>query len=150
PADGTGSAPNNVERPEYNDQHHLFPTNQNQVNAVRSNYPMGEVVTQQGTYLSCKWGLDVNGNKVFEPRDEHKGDFARAVFYIATCYNGVNDAFGVSQNWKFRNPISASIPYGQDQNVLKRWHYQDPPSKWEIARNDFLDSLQGNRNPFID
>ncbi|MBC7861345.1 MAG: T9SS type A sorting domain-containing protein, partial [Bacteroidia bacterium] len=45
---------------------------------------------------------------------------------------------------------SGTIPYGQDQNVLKKWHYQDPPSKWEIARNDFLDSLQGNRNPFVD
>jgi hypothetical protein len=34
--------------------------------------------------------------------------------------------------------------------VLKAWHYQDPPDAYEIARNDFLDSLQGNRNPFID
>ena len=40
--------------------------------------------------------------------------------------------------------------YGQDQNLLKTWHYQDPPDAREIAKNDFLDSLQGNRNPFID
>ena len=150
PADGTGAAPNNVERKEYNDQHHLFPTNQNSVNAQRSNRPMGVVVTQQGSYLGCKWGLDALGNLVFEPRNEHKGDFARAVMYMATCYNGQLDAFGAAQNWKFRNPISATIPYGQDQNVLKAWHYQDPPDAYEIARNDFLDSLQGNRNPFID
>lgn len=150
PADGSGAAPNNFERKEYNDQHHLFPTNQNDVNARRSNYPMGKVVTQTGTYLGCKWGQDALGHFVFEPRDQHKGDFARAVMYIATCYNGQNDAFGVPQNWKFRNPISGTIAYGQDQNILKTWHYQDPPDAYEIARNDFLDSLQGNRNPFID
>mgnify|MGYP000879292506 FL=1 len=150
PADGSGAAPNNVERKEYNDQHHLFPTNQDDVNAVRSNYPMGEVITSTGTYLNCKWGLNASGNSVFEPRASHKGDFARAVMYMATAYNGQNNAFGVAQNWKFKNPISGTIGYGQDQNLLKKWHYQDPPDSYEIARNDFLDSLQGNRNPFID
>ena len=34
--------------------------------------------------------------------------------------------------------------------ILKNWHFQDPPDSWEIARNDFIDSLQNNRNPFID
>ena len=42
------------------------------------------------------------------------------------------------------------FPIVQDQEVLKKWHWQDPPDGWEIARNDFLDSLQGNRNPFVD
>ncbi len=150
PADGSGTSPNNLERPEYNDQHHLFPVNQNNVNAVRGNFPLGEVVIVQGTYLGCKYGQDASGHYVFEPRDEHKGDAARALFYMATCYNAQTNAFGVMQNWKFRNPISSVIAYGQDQDVLKKWHYQDPPDNWEIARNDFLDSLQGNRNPFID
>jgi len=133
------------ELPEYNDFHHLFPTNQNNANALRSNFPLGIVVTASATYLGCKFGLDANGNNVFEPRDEHKGDFARAIMYMAVCYNGVSGL-----NWKLRDPISSSIQYGQDQNVLKTWHFQDPPSNWEIARNDYIDSLQGNRNPFID
>jgi endonuclease I len=150
PADGSASAPNNVERKEYNDQHHLFPTNQDDVNAVRSNFPMGEVVTVQTTFLASKRGQDALGHTVFEPRASHKGDFARAVMYMATAYNGQNDAYGVSQNWKLKNPISATIAYGQDQNLLKKWHFQDLPDAWEISRNDFLDSLQGNRNPFID
>jgi len=131
--------------PEYDDYHHLFPTNQSDANAVRSNYPLGDVVTASYTYLGCKLGTDVNGNVVFEPRDEQKGDAARALFYEATCYNGVS-----GNNWGFVDPISGTIPYGQDQNVLKRWHYQDPPSSYEIARNDFVDSLQNNRNPFVD
>lgn len=150
PADGSGSSPNNVERKEYNDQHHLFPTNQDDVNAVRSNFPMGEITLVQSTYLLSKRGQNANGNIVFEPRASHKGDFARAVMYMATAYNGQNNAFGVPQNWKLRNPISATITWGQDQNILKKWHFQDLPDSWEISRNDFLDSLQGNRNPFID
>lgn len=131
--------------PEYNDYHHLFPTNQDQANAVRSNYPLGKVVTVSSTYLGSKYGLDANGHLVFEPRDAHKGDAARALMYEAMCYTTVS-----GNNWGFPNPISTSINYGQDQAILKQWHFQDLPDSWEISRNDFIDSLQGNRNPFID
>lgn len=150
PADGSASAPNNVERKEYNDQHHLFPTNQDDVNAVRSNFPMGEIVTVQSSYMQSKRGQNSLGQTVFEPRNSHKGDWARAVMYMCTAYNGQNDAFGTPMNWKLKNPISATIQYGQDQNLLKKWHFQDLPDSYEISRNDFLDSLQGNRNPFVD
>lgn len=131
--------------PEYNDYHHLFPTNQNNANALRSNYPLGKVVNQTASYLGCKFGFDANGNKVFEPRDEHKGDAARAMMYEAICYTTVS-----SNNWGFPNPISTSIPYGQDQAILKQWNLQDLPDAWEISRNDYIDSLQDNRNPFVD
>jgi len=131
--------------PEYNDYHHLFPTNQNNANALRSNYPLGKVVTQTGGYLGCKFGTDANGKQVFEPRDSHKGDAARAMMYEAICYTTVS-----GNNWGFPNPISGSIPYGQDQAILKQWNLQDTPDSWEISRNDFLDSLQSNRNPFVD
>jgi hypothetical protein len=132
--------------PEYDDYHHLYPTNQDDVNAIRSNYPLGEVVgTPTYTYLGCKFGLNAQGKTVFEPRDGQKGDAARALFYMATCYDGVG-----GKDWSLPDYISTSIPYGQDQNILKKWHYQDPPDNYEIARNDFIDSLQNNRNPFID
>ena len=153
----TNNTPDNTNLPEYNDYHMLTPTNQNQVNAVRSNYPLGEVVgTPISTYLGSKLGYDAAGNKVFEPRDSDKGDAARCMMYESVCYTGVaysgppntNCVYGGS--WSFPNYISSSIPYGQDQDVLKRWNYSDPPSNIEIARNDYVDSIQGNRNPFID
>jgi hypothetical protein len=131
----------NPEKPEYNDQHHLFPAEFENANQVRLDYPLGEVVTPSATYLGCKFGLNANGKVVFEPRDEHKGDAARALFYMATCYNGVS-----GNNWGLPN---TSTRY-QDQNVLRKWHYEDLPSAYEKARNEFLDSLQGNRNPFVD
>lgn len=129
---------------EYSDYYNLFPVDQNNVNAVRSNYPLGVVVNASYTFMGCKYGLDATGHTVFEPRDEQKGASARALMYMATSYNTVSD------NWGFPNPISTSIPYGQDQNVLKAWNFMFPPDDREIARNDFIDSLQGNRNPFID
>lgn len=123
--------------PEYSDFHHLFPTNLNSVNILRSNNPLGEVVNPTTVFLGCKLGTDINGQLVFEPRDEHKGNAARAIMYEAICYNSVS-----GNNW--------ALPASQDQMILKNWHFQDPPDSWEIARNDFIDSLQNNRNPFID
>lgn len=139
----------NPEKPEYNDQHHLYPVKQTNVNSERSNYPLGEVVTQTASFMNCKTGNNALGQKVFEPRNEHKGNAARAIFYMATCYNGIG-----GNNWKLKDTIDKTGPtlilYGQDQNVLKKWHFQDPPDSYERSRNDFVESIQGNRNPFID
>jgi len=131
--------------PEYEDYHHLFPANQNNANATRSNYPLGEVITASTTYLEGKLGLNSKGEIVYEPRDSHKGDAARAIMYVATCYTTVG-----GNSWALRNPISGTIAYGQNQNILKTWNFQDQPDAWEIARNDFIESIQGNRNPFVD
>lgn len=137
--------PNSEDTKAYSDYHHLYPTNQNDVNAIRSNLPLGKVVSGATSYLGAKVGLDANGKKVYEPRDEHKGDAARAIFYEAIAYNTVD-----GKDWKLPSYISTTIPYGQDQSILKQWSMNDLPSSWEISRNDFIDSLQGNRNPFID
>lgn len=136
----------NPEQLEYNDLHHLFPTNFTSANAVRLNYPFGEVVNVTSTFMGATFGEDANGNTVYEPRDEHKGDAARALFYMCTAY----DVEGVFEDWSLPENISIFVPYGQDELILKQWHYADPPSNWEIARNDFIDSIQTNRNPFVD
>lgn len=141
----TYTATNTTDLPQYSDYHHLFPTNQNDANAIRSNWPLGEVVTVTSTFMGAKFGKDINGRFVYEPKDDHKGDAARAMFYEAIAYNTVD-----GKNWAFPNPISTTINYGQDQTILKQWNTMDPPSNWEIARNDFIDSLQSNRNPFVD
>lgn len=133
------------EKPEYNDQHNLYPARQSNVNATRSNYPLGEVVTAEQSFLEGKIGPDSTGKRVYEPRDAHKGRAARAIMYMAVCYNGIS-----GNNWGLPNPISGTIPYGQNQYILKRWNDEFPPSDYDRARNDFLDSLQENRNPFVD
>ncbi|MFM7727307.1 MAG: endonuclease, partial [Flavobacteriales bacterium] len=134
---------------EYADQHHLFPVNQNNANVVRSNHPLGEVATPISTYLLGTYGYDVNGNAVYEPREIHKGDAARSLLYMSLRYNGVNGF-----NWTFNN-LNSSILTGlsegpQDVATLLSWHNNDLPDRYEIARNDYIQSIQQNRNPFID
>ncbi len=144
--------------PEYNDYHMLTPTDQTQVNAHRSNLPLGIVVgTPSYTFLGCKIGLNAAGKNVFEPRDSDKGDAARCMLYECIAYTGVANSSPAGTpgcvhggSWSLPTTISNSITYDQDQNVLKQWNTQDPPDNFEISRNDYVDSLQGNRNPFID
>jgi endonuclease I len=137
------------ERPEYCDQHHLFPTNQNNANGVRSNHPLGIVSNATSTYLQGKYGTNTLGQSVYEPRNSHKGDAARALLYMAVCYNGVD-----GHDWSFNHLNTVILPpqseAPQSVDLLIQWHNQDPPDQWEKDRNDYIYSIQGNRNPFID
>jgi endonuclease I len=127
------------ELPEYNDLHHLYPTHQVNANVRRSNHPYGNV--KNATYTAPtglgKVGTDSLGKTVYEPKPDQRGDAARALMYMSVCYHGIG-----GQNW--------SLPSTQDQNVLKQWNEIDPPDNFEIARNEMIFSVQGNRNPFVD
>lgn len=136
-------------KPEYNDYHNLFPVNQAGANAVRSNYPLGEVATISSVFLDGTLGQDTAGNDVYEPRDSHKGDAARAMFYMSIAYTSISGNLWALPDTIKTNPFQPGFK-GQDQDVLKKWHWQDPVDEWEIARNDYIESVQGNRNPFID
>lgn len=39
---------------------------------------------------------------------------------------------------------------GDMPNIFLIWNHEDPVSEVEINRNNFIESLQGNRKPFID
>jgi len=134
---------------EYTDQHHLFVVNQNSANAVRSNHPLGEVFTTTSSFLGGTYGTDAGGNLVYEPVESHKGNAARALLYMSLRYNGVN-----GMNWTFNHLNNVILPAlnedPQDIQLLLQWHFQDPPDGAEIARNDYIQSIQGNRNPFVD
>ncbi len=134
---------------EYCDQHHLYPTVQNNANAVRSNHPLGEVANPISTYLQGTYGYDIDGNLVYEPNSKHKGDAARALLYMSLRYDGINGF-----NWTFDYLNSTILPAlgeaPQNLSTLLQWHTQDPPDNYEIARNDYVQSIQQNRNPFVD
>jgi endonuclease I len=143
----------NPEQPEYNDQHNLYPTRQVNVNDLRCNYPFGEVITVETGWPVANpqgfIGLDANGNRVYEPRDEHKGRVARSLMYMAVSYTDAANSFSFNRP-NGQQCLSFQIDYPQNQYLMKQWHFEHPPTGWDIARNDFLDSLQNNRNPFVD
>ncbi len=125
----------------YSDLFILFPVHQNQVNAIRSNYPLGEVKDIIFKFREGTIGTDSAGKTVYEPRDEAKGMAARAMFYICAAYHRDGKPFTIPSS------VNSQI---QDQNILKKWNKDYPPSAREIARNEYIYSIQNNRNPFID
>ncbi len=134
---------------EYADQHHLFPVNQTNANVTRSNHPLGVVQTVTSTYLDAKYGLDNLGNLVYEPRDAQKGDAARAILYMCSRYHGES---GLDWSLSLLNTVTlpALAEDPQDLQILRQWNAMDPVDAYEIARNDYVQSIQQNRNPFVD
>lgn len=132
------------------DYHGLYITNQNQVNGVRSNYPFGEVQSVTSSHFDGKLGKNNSGQNVYEVKPSMKGDVARALFYLISRYWGETGPNSYNSTWKLPTTISSSISYGQDEDLLRQWHYQDPPSHFEKARNSYVSLIQGNRNPYID
>ena len=92
-------------------------------------------------------GKNTLGQTVFEPRASDKGDAARGMMYMVIMYDN-NGSYG---NWAFKWLNETKIPSTpQDLKTLLEWSKQDPPDKWEVERNNYIASLQQNRNPFID
>jgi len=85
---------------------------------------------------------------VFEPKDEFKGDFARMYLYVVCAYEG---KINWETNYMFTsdaNKMTTINPWAKE--LLLKWHRQDPVSEKECNRNNAVESIQGNRNPFID
>ena len=125
------------------DFHNLALTNYNKANAKRSNNPYGEVVNPTYTYFQGTLGKDAANKTVYEPRESFKGDCARAFLYMMVCYNGTGGF-----NWGGVN-LPSEGP-NQDLELLKTWSRNDPPDNWEKTKNQYIFTLQNNRNPFID
>ncbi len=115
------------------DLHHLYPT-ASTVNSARGNLPFGVVVDADNGWPQggSSRGEDSQGVTVFEPRDEHKGDAARSLFYVALVYDNPYDFLDYQEA------------------TLREWSLQDPVDEQEAARNSAIENVQGNRNPFVD
>lgn len=112
------------------DLHHLFPVTK-ESNSSRSNHPFGYVKTGETVCGTSKKGLIKSSKLVgFEPTNSHKGNAARAMFYISIRYK---------------------MPIDQAQELaLREWHKLDPVDSFEKSRNLAIKKIQGNTNPFID
>lgn len=133
--------------PQKSDMHHLYPSRM-QVNSSRGNAPFGEIPDTE----TDKWWIDDtyttsipssnidgyserrNSNELFEPREEHKGNVARSMFYFYTMYqDAANDNFFATQ-----------------KEVLYQWHQMDPVDDAEYTRSLKIASYQDDcANPFV-
>ncbi len=110
------------------DLHHLFPTDSG-ANSTRSAYPFGTVTgavdwEEGGSRLGAG-----AGGLVFEPREVHRGNVARAMWYFSMRYG---------------------FPIDDDQHAaFLTWHAADPVDATERARSKAIAVEQGVENPFV-
>ena len=104
-------------------------------------------------------------DEVFEPRDEDKGDIARACFYMVARYNNLAGETGVISDYEPNLALAdyatgtGSAEYSTDtqpvymgiMSDLLEWNHLDPVDEYEIHRNNLIyENYQHNRNPFVD
>ncbi len=137
--------------PAGSDLHHLRPSDAT-VNSAKSNRDFDEGsspytdASPYGSYsgvTGCYTSTDI-----WEPRDVEKGDVARMIFYMAVRYES-DDPYDLEMVDYVNSSPSGEPLYGKKSTLLA-WAAADPPDAWEALRNNRIQSLQGNRNPFID
>lgn len=110
------------------DLHNLYPANK-RVNRDRSSYAFGEIRGERREFGRCDFEVD-RKRRIAEPREKVRGDIARAMLYMS-------DRHGIKL-------------FRRQRDLMEQWHRLDPPDADEKRRNDTIERLQGNRNPWID
>lgn len=152
------------DEPGRSDMFNIFPS-RIEVNSSRSNCPYDNIVdtdTESWFYLNQEINsvptsninlysekdnestfatLQASQQCAFEPRENKKGDIARAIFYFHAIYNVNNQNTYISYaNEAFFEAMKLT---------LLQWHTADPVDQDEIDRNNAIKLQQGNDNPFI-
>lgn len=123
------------------DLHHIRPTAPN-VNSSRGNKPFAELGNSYTA--TTKYGEKIVGysdNNYWEPLDEVKGDIARIIMYLIVRYSELETRFSETEH----SPIKDG-----SYTLLLQWHNDDPVDDLERNRNEYVYSVQNNRNAFID
>ena len=128
------------------DLHHLYPVRA-AVNSSRGALPFGDVPDdradawyREGDSQSNVPQLDLDewserGVGRFEPREDAKGDVARALFYVRAMYPAETSG--------------QAAFFESMRETLLRWNDLDPPTPDEVARSGWIAEQQGTENPFV-
>jgi len=128
------------------DLHHLYPARV-EVNSSRGNDPFAEI---NDADTDTWWRNDYSQSTIptsfideysekdnsgfFEPREDHKGNAARSVFYFYTMYQDQAD----------------SDFFNQQKDILRVWNIQDTVDQAERDRSQLVAQYQdGKENPFV-
>jgi endonuclease I len=113
------------------DAHHLRASDV-QMNGNRGNRLFADGSGNAG-YAGANW----------YPGDEWKGDVARMMMYMYLRYPSQCPPNDVG--------VGASVAIDPDMiELFLDWNAEDTVSTYETNRNNILEGIQGNRNPFID
>ena len=140
------------------DLHHLRPANQT-VNSTRYNYTMGYVNGVINGCSTCQYGGRTvlwysAGNDLVEVRDNVKGDVARILLYVYCRWGQPNLYQNVAEKdlptFDSDDDANNGLKVIESLDTLLKWCKNDPVDTWEMSRNDEVQTIQGNRNVFID
>ena len=98
-------------------------------------------------FTSGSGSYQINDDGGYYPGDEHIGDVARILFYMATMYDFLelaDDGFETGETYSMDRVTMGEL------TILLDWHKKDPVDAFEIKRNEAIFEAQGNRNPYID
>lgn len=140
------------------DLHHIRPTDP-ATNSAHWAWGYGEIAdlnnpSDQETLFEAgvEAGIICPSQRIYEPKDEFKGDVARILMYVYVHYNDANGGL--------TNQYTGALGFGsifydgygimEIYDLLLDWNESDPVSDIEKSRNEYIYSIQGNRNPFID
>ncbi len=130
----------------HSDLHHLYPCRA-QTNSSRGNDPYAEI---DDNVTDKWWRLDYDqttiptsyideysekdNNGYFEPREDHKGNAARSMFYFYTMYKEQSDT-----NF-----------FNEQKETLRQWNLLDDVDQAERDRSALVATYQdGKENPFV-
>ncbi len=93
-----------------------------------------------------------------EPADEFKGDIARILMYVYVHYSsklGHNTELSATQksylgDLNLRSVFNSGYSLDDIYELMVSWNNLDPVDEMEKKRNDTVEQIQGNRNPFVD
>ena len=108
------------------DLHNLYPVAR-QVLLDRRGTQFGELGDDvKVASENCPYQLSF---QTFDPPEHARGNVARVMFYMHTTHD---------------LPLIGSL------KMYKRWNEEDPPDEAEKTRNDAIEAITGQRNPYID
>ena len=108
------------------DLHNLVPALP-ELNRRRKNYTLTEIVGEERKYGKCDFEIS---NKKAEPRDEVKGNVARALFYM-------QDRYGIK------------VISNKQKKLYEAWDKMDKVTPEDCRLNALKAKYQGNDNPYV-
>lgn len=108
------------------DLHNLYPVWW-EISSTNLDTRFGEIEGEEWRFENCDYERRFG---VIEPRPIARGNIARALLYMQHRYGIELDR--------------------QTLELMQQWNTGDPPSRQEKNRNNIIESIQGNRNPYID
>jgi len=88
-----------------------------------------------------------NPNSASNGAYDLRGDVARIVLYVYTCWGGHSNSTYHNGALDYMWGSSGVI---ESKEVLLSWMEADPVDTWELGRNDSVESITGTRNVFVD